>query len=91
MIIGMSRQLHDGMMSYEDGTPASTPQMAHDVSCFLDYLENHERGDISVNLYTIIGATAVWLFVSWFLAKYHEFNLSSCKFIYILILLNIFK
>ena len=81
MIIGMSRQLHDGMLSYEDGTPASTPQMAHDVSCFLDYLENHERGDISVNLYSIMGALAVWVFVSWWLAKYHEFNLSSCKFL----------
>lgn len=25
MIIGMPRQLHDGMIDYDDGTPASTP------------------------------------------------------------------
>jgi len=25
MIIGMPRQLHDGLIDYEDGTPASTP------------------------------------------------------------------
>jgi ubiquinol-cytochrome c reductase cytochrome c1 subunit len=29
MIIGMPRQLYDGMMKYEDGTPASTPQMVY--------------------------------------------------------------
>ena len=32
MIIGMARQLHDGMIEYDDGTPASTPQMAYDVN-----------------------------------------------------------
>jgi len=29
MIIGMPRQLYDGMMKYEDGTPASTPQKVY--------------------------------------------------------------
>ena len=28
------------MLKYEDGTPASTPQMASDVSTFLDFIEN---------------------------------------------------
>ena len=31
MIIGMPRQLHDGMIDFDDGTPASAPQMAYDV------------------------------------------------------------
>ncbi len=35
MITGMPRQLHDGMLEFEDGTPASTPQMAHDISEYL--------------------------------------------------------
>ena len=39
MIIGMPRQLHDGLIDYEDGTPASTPQMASDVSNFIFFLQ----------------------------------------------------
>lgn len=39
MIIGMARQLHDGMLDYDDGTPASTPQMAYDVSNFIAYMQ----------------------------------------------------
>lgn len=39
MIIGMARQLHDGMIDYDDGTPSSTPQMAYDVSNFLTYMQ----------------------------------------------------
>jgi ubiquinol-cytochrome c reductase cytochrome c1 subunit len=39
MIIGMPRQLHDGMLEYEDGTPASAPQMAYDVSNFISYMQ----------------------------------------------------
>ena len=27
MIIGMPRQLYDGMLKFDDGTPSSTPQM----------------------------------------------------------------
>ena len=39
MIIGMPRQLRDGMLEYEDGTPASTPQMANDVANFIFYMQ----------------------------------------------------
>lgn len=39
MVIGMPRQLQDGMIDYDDGTPASTPQMAFDVSNYLFYLQ----------------------------------------------------
>lgn len=38
MIIGMARQLYDGMLDYDDGTPTSTPQMAYDVANFLTYM-----------------------------------------------------
>lgn len=82
MIIGMARQLHDGMLTYDDGTPASTPQMAHDVSCFLDYLENHEWPDVLCNIYTIWGAMFTWLAIAWVSMRYHEFNLHSCKIIF---------
>ena len=39
MVIGMPRQLQDGMVDYWDGTPASTPQMAYDVSNFITYMQ----------------------------------------------------
>jgi len=39
MIIGMPRQLYDGMLEYEDGTPSSTPQMAYDVANFIAYCQ----------------------------------------------------
>ena len=39
MIIGMPRQLHDGLIDYEDGTPASTPQMANDVANFIFFMQ----------------------------------------------------
>jgi len=38
IIIVMPPQLHDGMIEYEDGTPASALQMTHDVSEYLAYL-----------------------------------------------------
>jgi ubiquinol-cytochrome c reductase cytochrome c1 subunit len=39
MIIGMPRQLQDGLIEYEDGTPASTPQMANDVANFIFFMQ----------------------------------------------------
>ena len=39
MIIGMPRQLRDGLLDYEDGTPASTPQMANDVANFIFFMQ----------------------------------------------------
>jgi ubiquinol-cytochrome c reductase cytochrome c1 subunit len=41
MIIGMARQLHDGLIEYDDGTPASTPQMAYDVKLIIVGFQLH--------------------------------------------------
>jgi ubiquinol-cytochrome c reductase cytochrome c1 subunit len=57
MIIGMPRQLHDGMLDYEDGTPASTPQMANDVSNFLCYMQRRQgfqRPDKEIRKWMIV-------------------------------------
>jgi len=35
----MPRQLRDGLIEYEDGTPASTPQMANDVANFIFFMQ----------------------------------------------------
>jgi ubiquinol-cytochrome c reductase cytochrome c1 subunit len=44
MIIGMARQLYDGLIDYDDGTPASTPQMAYDVANFISYMQRRVGG-----------------------------------------------
>jgi len=56
MIIGMPRQLHDGMIDYDDGTPASTPQMAYDVSNFLTFMQRrcgYRKPDMKFNSYML--------------------------------------
>lgn len=41
--IAMGRQLQDGQLEYEDGTPATTSQMAKDVSAFLAFCAEPEH------------------------------------------------
>lgn len=43
--IAMAQQLFDGSVDYEDGTPATTSQMAHDVSVFLTWAAEPEHDD----------------------------------------------
>lgn len=38
--IAMPPPLHDGAVKYADGTPATVPQMAHDVATFLYFVAN---------------------------------------------------
>lgn len=40
--IAMPQPLHDGQVTYADGTPASVEQMARDVATFLTYMSNPE-------------------------------------------------
>ncbi|ORY74097.1 cytochrome C1 family-domain-containing protein [Leucosporidium creatinivorum] len=40
--IGMARVLYDGLVEYEDGTPATTSQMAADVTHFLSWASEPE-------------------------------------------------
>ncbi len=39
-LIAMPPPLHDGAVTYADGTPATVPQMAHDVATFLYFVAN---------------------------------------------------
>ncbi|GAA5809736.1 cytochrome c1 [Mucor flavus] len=43
--IAMARTLFDGVVEYEDGTPATTSQMAKDVSTFLAWAAEPEHDD----------------------------------------------
>lgn len=54
MIIAMPPQLHDGMIEYDDGTPSSAPQMAHDVSEYLSFVSKAKVPDQKIVLCMII-------------------------------------
>jgi ubiquinol-cytochrome c reductase cytochrome c1 subunit len=58
MIIGMPRQLYDGLVEFEDGTPASTPQMANDVcklsSAFMQRRAGHSYPDKQIRKWMIL-------------------------------------
>lgn len=64
MIIGMPRQLFDGMIDYDDGTPPSTPQMAYDVSTFITYMQRRSGGknpDRMMRYYSLLMVTALFV------------------------------
>lgn len=59
--IAMARNLYDGLVEYEDGTPASTSQMAKDVTTFLTWAtepEMEDRKRIGMKALMICGALA---------------------------------
>jgi len=59
--ISMARVLFDGLVEYDDGTPATTSQMAKDVSTFLNWAAEPEHDDRKQ-----IGVKAVIIFSSLF-------------------------
>jgi len=61
-IIGMPPPLSDDMLEYEDGTPANVPQMAKDVSVFLEWCSNpwwDERKLLGYKVCATLGVLAV--------------------------------
>lgn len=65
--IAMARVLYDGLVEYDDGTPATTSQMAKDVSTFLNWAaepEHDERkkmGMQSVIILSSLFALSIWV------------------------------
>ncbi|EIE75628.1 hypothetical protein G6F46_009684 [Rhizopus delemar] len=65
--IAMARVLFDGVVEYEDGTPATTSQMAKDVSTFLAWAAEPEHDDRkkmgmkAVIILTGLTAMSIWL------------------------------
>lgn len=63
----MARVLFDGLVEYEDGTPATTSQMAKDVTEFLNWTAEPEMDDRkkmglkALTLLTGLFAMSVWL------------------------------
>lgn len=77
MITGMPRQLHDGMIEYEDGTPASTPQMAHDISEYLQFVARYKVPDTKVVIGLVGFIMLTFWPVSYMFTKYHYVNTYS--------------
>lgn len=60
--IAMPKQLEDGQVDYEDGTPATESQMAKDVACFLAWAaepEHDERKKGGLQFMLAIGAALI--------------------------------
>ena len=80
--IAMARNLYDGVVEYEDGTPATTSQMAKDVTTFLSWAAEPEHDDRKR-----MGAKALIvcsiLFMSALYVKRHRWSyLKSAQFVY---------
>lgn len=59
--ISMARVLYDGLVEYEDGTPATSSQMAKDVTVFLAWCsepESDERKKMGMKAMLILGGLA---------------------------------
>lgn len=80
MILGMAPQLWDGMIEYDDGTKASGPQMAHDVSEYLSFVAKPQVPDAKVILWLIIFINMTFYPVSYLYSKYHFVNCLSHRF-----------
>ncbi|ODV90752.1 hypothetical protein CANCADRAFT_68796 [Tortispora caseinolytica NRRL Y-17796] len=65
--IGMARVLFDGLVEYDDGTPATTSQMAKDVTTFLNWTsepEHDERKRAGLRYLIIVAslyAVSLWI------------------------------
>ena len=63
----MARVLYDGLVEYEDGTPATTSQMAKDVVEFLNWAaepemdERKKMGVATILVTSVLFALSVWV------------------------------
>ncbi|KAK2754225.1 cytochrome c1 [Arachnomyces sp. PD_36] len=80
--IAMARVLFDGLVEYEDGTPATTSQMAKDVTEFLNWAaepEMDERKKMGLKTLAVVGtlfALSVWV------KRYKWAGMKSRKIVY---------
>lgn len=65
--IAMARVLYDGLVEYEDGTPATTSQMAKDVVEFLNWAAEPEMdvrkqmGIKTIVVLSVLTALSIWV------------------------------
>ncbi|KAK4130419.1 hypothetical protein BT67DRAFT_452420 [Trichocladium antarcticum] len=80
--IAMARVLYDGVVDYEDGTPASTSQMAKDVTEFLNWAAEPEMDDRKRMGMKVLVVTTVLFAMSVWIKRYKWAWLKSRKIVY---------
>jgi ubiquinol-cytochrome c reductase cytochrome c1 subunit len=68
--IAMAKQLTDGQVEYEDGTPATESQMAKDVACFLAWAAEPEHDERKKGGMQFAVAVAAALIVTGFYKRF---------------------
>ena len=86
--IAMARVLYDGLVEYEDGTPATTSQMAKDVVEFLNWAAEPEM-DVrkQMGIKTVVIASALFALSIW-VKRYNFFHFFFSLFSYPFFLLS---
>ena len=80
--IAMARVLYDGLVEYEDGTPATSSQMAKDVVEFLNWTAEPEADNRKLmGLKVLIVAAALWA-LSVQVKRYKWAPIKSRKIVY---------
>ncbi|RDA89239.1 hypothetical protein CP532_0572 [Ophiocordyceps camponoti-leonardi (nom. inval.)] len=80
--IGMARVLYDGLVDYEDGTPASSSQMAKDVVEFLNWAAEPEMDERKkMGMKVLVVSSVLWALSVW-VKRYKWAWLKSRKIAY---------
>ncbi|KAK4648703.1 cytochrome c1 [Podospora bellae-mahoneyi] len=80
--IAMARVLYDGLVEYEDETPATTSQMAKDVTEFLNWAAEPEMDDRKRMGMKVLAITSVLFAMSVWVKRYKWAWLKSRKIVY---------
>ncbi|TGJ84134.1 hypothetical protein E0Z10_g4638 [Xylaria hypoxylon] len=80
--IAMARVLYDGLVEYEDETPATTSQMAKDVVEFLNWAAEPEMDDRKRMGMKVLAVTSVLFALSVWVKRYKWATIKSRKIIY---------
>lgn len=80
--IAMARNLYEGIVEYEDGTPASAPQMAKDVVTFLSWAAEPEMEERKLLGIKGLVITSALIGLTWYWKRHKWSLLKSSQFIY---------
>jgi len=80
--IAMARVLYDGIVEYEDGTPATTSQMAKDVTEFLNWAAEPEHDQRKKMGMKVLAVTSVLLALSIWVKRYKWAPMKTRKIVY---------
>ena len=78
----MARVLYDGLVEYEDGTPATSSQMAKDVVEFLNFAAEPEMDQRKKMGVAVITVTTVLLALSIWVKRYKWSPVKTRKLVY---------